>query len=43
VTALLVQGHKVKTLYNAKLDEELDIRLKEKYPILFEKPDYDNN
>jgi hypothetical protein len=29
----------VKTLYNAKLDEELLIPLKEKYPDLFEKPD----
>jgi hypothetical protein len=29
----------VKTLYNAKLDEELLIPLKEKYPALFEVPD----
>jgi uncharacterized protein YjbI with pentapeptide repeats len=29
---------KVKTLYNAKLDEELLIPLKEKYPTLFEEP-----
>lgn len=33
------QLSKVKTLYNAKLDEELEEPLKEKYPILFEKPD----
>jgi Uncharacterized low-complexity proteins len=32
------QLSKVKTLYNAKLDEELLIPLKEKYPTLFEKP-----
>ena len=30
------QLSKVKTLYNAKLDEELLIPLKEKYPALFE-------
>jgi len=28
----------VKTLYEAKLDEELLITLKEKYPALFEAP-----
>jgi hypothetical protein len=28
----------VKTLYNAKLDEELLTPLKEKYPALFEEP-----
>ncbi len=32
------QLSKVKTLYNAKLDDELLIPLKEKYPALFEKP-----
>jgi len=32
------QLSKVKTLYNAKLDDELFIPLKEKYPALFEKP-----
>jgi proteasome lid subunit RPN8/RPN11 len=32
------QLSEAKTLYNAKLDEELLIPLKEKYPILFEKP-----
>ncbi len=32
------QLSKVKTLYDAKLDEELLIPLKEKYPALFEKP-----
>jgi len=31
----------VRTLYNAKLDEELHIPLKKKYPALFEKPDKD--
>jgi uncharacterized protein YjbI with pentapeptide repeats len=31
----------VKTLYNAKLDEELEKPLREKYPALFEKPDHD--
>jgi hypothetical protein len=31
----------VKTLHNAKLDEELLIPLKEKYPALFEVPDKD--
>ena len=30
------QLSEVKTLYNAKLDEELLISLQEKYPILFE-------
>lgn len=35
------QLSKVKTLYDAKLDDELDIPLKEKYPALFEKPDQD--
>jgi BTB/POZ domain-containing protein KCTD9 len=29
----------VKTLYNAKLDDEFLIPLKEKYPALFEKPE----
>jgi len=29
----------VKTLYNAKLDEEFLILLKEKYPALLEEPD----
>ena len=33
------QLSKVKTLYNAKLDDELLIPLKEKYPALFEKPE----
>lgn len=33
------QLSKVKTLCNAKLDEKLLITLKEKYPVLFEKPD----
>jgi hypothetical protein len=28
----------VKTLYNAKLDEEFEIPLREKYPALFEDP-----
>jgi hypothetical protein len=32
------QLSKVKTLYNAKLDEELEKPLREKYPALFEKP-----
>lgn len=32
------QLSKVRTLYNAKLDDELLIPLKEKYPALFEKP-----
>ena len=32
------QLSKVKTLYNAKLDEELLILLNEKYPALFEEP-----
>jgi uncharacterized protein YjbI with pentapeptide repeats len=35
------QLSKVKTLYNAKLDKELEIPLREKYPALFEKPDQD--
>jgi len=35
----LEQLSKVKTLYNTKLDEELLIPLKEKYPALFEKLD----
>ena len=39
----LDQLSKVKTLYNAKLDEELLIPLKEKYPALFEKPDKDGS
>jgi hypothetical protein len=30
----------VKTLYDAKLEEELLIPLEEKYPALFEKPDW---
>ena len=34
------QLSKVKTLYNAKLDEELEIPLREKYLALFEKPDW---
>jgi len=29
----------VKTLYNAKLDPELEKPLRENYPALFEKPD----
>ncbi|KKH97988.1 hypothetical protein EO95_02125 [Methanosarcina sp. 1.H.T.1A.1] len=33
------QLSKVKTLYNAKFDEEFKISLQEKYPALFEKPD----
>jgi proteasome lid subunit RPN8/RPN11 len=33
------QLSKVKTLYNAKLDNELLTQLKEKYPALFEKPE----
>jgi len=33
------QLSKVKTLYDAKLDEELFTPLKEKYPALFEKDD----
>lgn len=37
----LDQLSKVKTLYNAKLDKELEIPLREKYPALFEKPDQD--
>ena len=36
---LVDQLSKVKTLYNAKLDEELLIQLQEKYPALFEEPD----
>ena len=36
----LNQLSRVKTLFNAKLDEELFIPLKKKYPALFEKPDY---
>jgi uncharacterized protein YjbI with pentapeptide repeats len=32
---------KVKTLLNAKLDNELLVPLKKKYPALFEKADYD--
>lgn len=35
----LDQLSKVKTLYNAELDEELRIPLREKYPALFDKPD----
>ena len=34
------QLSKVRTLYNAKLDEKLLISLKEKYPALFERPNY---
>ncbi len=34
------QLSKVKTLYNAKLDEKLFMQLKEKCPALFERPDY---
>ena len=34
----LDQLSKVKTLYNAKLDEELEVTLREKYPALFEEP-----
>lgn len=34
----LNQLSKIKTLYNAKLDKELLISLKEKYPALFEEP-----
>jgi uncharacterized protein YjbI with pentapeptide repeats len=37
------QLSKVKTLYNAKLDKDLLIELKKRYPILFEKQDYDRN
>lgn len=33
------QLSKVKTLYRAELDEELEIPLREKYPALFDKPD----
>jgi hypothetical protein len=33
------QFSKVKTLYATKLDEELLISLKEKYSVLFEKPE----
>jgi hypothetical protein len=32
------QLSKVKTLYKAKLDKELEVQLKEKYPALFEEP-----
>jgi BTB/POZ domain-containing protein KCTD9 len=35
------QLSKVKTLHNTKLDEEILIPLKEKYPALFEKPSED--
>jgi uncharacterized protein YjbI with pentapeptide repeats len=35
----LFQLSKVKTLYNAKLDEELLMLLKEEYPALFEEPE----
>ena len=34
----IYQLSKAKTLYNAKLDEELEKPLREKYPALFEKP-----
>jgi uncharacterized protein YjbI with pentapeptide repeats len=34
----IFQLSKVKTLYNAKLDNELLMPLKEKYPTLFEEP-----
>ncbi|MDY9925312.1 pentapeptide repeat-containing protein [Methanosarcina sp.] len=33
------QLSKVKTLYYAELDEELEVPLREKYPALFENPD----
>jgi uncharacterized protein YjbI with pentapeptide repeats len=33
------QLSKVKTLFDAKLDEKLFIKLKERYPALFEVPD----
>jgi len=32
------QLSKVKTLYNAKLDEELEVTLRERYPALFVEP-----
>ncbi|WP_187151910.1 hypothetical protein [Methanosarcina siciliae] len=32
------QLSKVKTLYNAKLDQEIEKPLREKHPALFEKP-----
>ena len=35
----LDQLSKVKTLYDTKLDEELVVSLKEKYPTLFELPE----
>ncbi len=35
----LFQLSKVKTLYNAKLDEELLMLLKEEYPAFFEEPE----
>jgi uncharacterized protein YjbI with pentapeptide repeats len=35
------QLSKVKTLYEAELDEELLIPLKKKYPALFDKPDFE--
>ena len=35
----IYQLSKVKTLYNAKLDKELEIPLREKYPDLFKKPE----
>ena len=38
----LDQLSKVKTLHNAKLDEELLIPLKEKYPALFKKPYFED-
>lgn len=33
------QLSRLETLYDTKLDDELLIQLKEKYPALFEKPD----
>jgi uncharacterized protein YjbI with pentapeptide repeats len=33
------QLSEAKTLYNAKIDNELLVQLKEKYPALFDKPD----
>jgi hypothetical protein len=32
----------VKTLYNAKLDEDILKTLKEKYPRLFKKPEFED-
>jgi hypothetical protein len=36
------QLSKVKTLYSAKLDKELFMSLKVKYPVLFDVPDKDD-